>query len=282
MSRIKKVLNTSVVLIEKDGKEIVVFGKGIGFGAKPGEVIDETRVDQVFFSAENTRMQQVLELLSNIPEIYLTMVQEIVQYSKGRLDTELQQSIYFTLMDHLHFAVERARKGLNISNRVYWEVKSYYPKEFNVGEYARNLVNQQLDVELPEEESANIAFHLINAQNPEKGHADSMRTAKILGSIVSLVRYNLKTSLQTDSIHYNRFITHVKFFVERYLSDKLMEEKDEELFEQISTLYPEAMNIAFKIKEYMQEVHQKPVPKDELTYLAVHINRLLKYSELSK
>ncbi|GEQ34450.1 PRD domain-containing protein [Marinilactibacillus psychrotolerans] len=70
--------------------------------------------------------------------------------------------------------------------------------------------------------------------------------------------------------------------MERYLSDKLMEEKDEELFEQISTLYPEAMNIAFKIKEYMQEVHHKPVPKDELTYLAVHINRLLKYSELNK
>uniref|UniRef100_UPI001865A58C PRD domain-containing protein n=1 Tax=Marinilactibacillus psychrotolerans TaxID=191770 RepID=UPI001865A58C len=69
--------------------------------------------------------------------------------------------------------------------------------------------------------------------------------------------------------------------MERYLSDKLMEEKDEELFEQISTLYPEAMNIAFKIKEYMQEVHHKPVPKDELTYLAVHINRLLKYSELN-
>ncbi len=271
-----------MVLIEKDGKEIVAFGKGIGFGVKPGEEIDHSKVDQVFLSAENIRMQQYLELLSNIPEIYLTMVQDIVQYSKGYLETELQPSVYFTLMDHLHFAVERARKGLNISNRVYWEVKSYYPKEFYVGEFARKLVNQQLDVNLPEEESANIAFHLINAQSSEENHGDSMKTAKMLGSIVSLVRYNLKTSLQTDSIHYNRFITHVKFFVERYLSDKLMEEKDEELFEQISTLYPEAMNIAFKIKEYMHEVHHKPVPKDELTYLAVHINRLLKYSELNK
>ncbi|MFL2079364.1 CAT RNA binding domain-containing protein [Marinilactibacillus psychrotolerans] len=105
MSRIKKVLNTSVVLIKKDGKEIVAFGKGIGFGAEPGEEIDHSKVDQVFLSAENIRMQQYLELLSNIPEIYLTMVQDIVQYSKGYLETELQPSVYFTLMDHLHFNV---------------------------------------------------------------------------------------------------------------------------------------------------------------------------------
>ena len=282
MALIKKVLNTSVVLIEKDGKEIVVFGKGIGFGAKPGDSVDQSKVDQVFFSAENIRMQQVLELLSNIPEVYLNMVQEIVEYSKIHLDTELQQSIYFTLMDHMHFAVERAQKGMNISNRVYWEVKSYYPKEFLVGEYARKLINEKLEVDLPKEESANIAFHLINAQSSDNENADSMKVAKMLGSIVNLVRYNLKTNLQTDSIHYNRFITHVKFFVERYLSDKLMEETDEELFEQISTLYPESMNIAFKIKEYMQEVHHKPIPKDELTYLAVHINRLLKYSEINE
>ena len=282
MARIKKVLNTSVVLIEREGKEIVAFGKGIGFGAKPGEQIDQSKIDQVFLSAEDLRMQQVLELLSNIPEIYLTMVQEIIHYSKQHLDTELQQSIYFTLMDHLHFAVERARKGINISNRVYWEVKNYYPEEFQVGEYARVLVNKEFDIELPEEEAANIAFHLINAQGSANENKDGMKKAKMIGGIVNLVRYHLNTNLQTDSIHYSRFITHVKFFVDRFLSGHLMEEKDDELFEQISTLYPEAMNIAFKIKEYMQEVHHQSIPKDELTYIAVHINRLLKYSELNR
>ncbi|WP_080146663.1 PRD domain-containing protein [Marinilactibacillus piezotolerans] len=282
MARIKKVLNTSVVLIEREGKEIVAFGKGIGFGAKPGEQIDQSKIDQVFLSAEDLRMQQVLELLSNIPEIYLSMVQEIILYSKQHLDTELQQSIYFTLMDHLHFAVERARKGINISNRVYWEVKNYYPEEFQVGEYARVLVNKEFDIELPEEEAANIAFHLINAQGSANDNKDGMKKAKMIGGIVNLVRYHLNTNLQTDSIHYSRFITHVKFFVDRFLSGHLMEEKDDELFEQISTLYPEAMNIAFKIKEYMQEVHHQSIPKDELTYIAVHINRLLKYSELNR
>ena len=37
MYQIKKVLNSSVVLVEDDTKaEFVLLGKGIGFGKKPG------------------------------------------------------------------------------------------------------------------------------------------------------------------------------------------------------------------------------------------------------
>lgn len=45
-------------------------------------------------------------------------------------------SIYFTLSDHLNFAVERAKKNINITNRVYWEIKNYYSEEFRIGKYA--------------------------------------------------------------------------------------------------------------------------------------------------
>jgi PRD domain. len=50
----------------------------------------------------------------------------------------------------------------------------------------------------------------------------------------------------------------------------------------IATLYPEAMEIAFKIKDYIKKVYDGVVPKDELTYLAVHINRLQAYNEMEK
>ncbi len=40
------------------------------------------------------------------------------------------------------------------------------------------------------------------------------------------------------------------------------------------------MNGAFKVKEYVEKIYDKEVPDDELTYLAVHINRLLNYNEL--
>ena len=47
--RIKKVLNSSVVLVEDDAhQESILLGKGIGFGQKPGNVIVENQKNQVF------------------------------------------------------------------------------------------------------------------------------------------------------------------------------------------------------------------------------------------
>ena len=142
-------------------------------------------------------------------------------------------------------------------------------------------MNETFDINLSKEEAANIAFHIINAHGQEHHSRDGMQQAKMIGSIVNLVRYTLNINMNTESIHYTRFITHVKFFVERYFADKMLDDKDDMLFEQIANLYPEAMNGAFKIKEYINQVYKKNISNDELTYLAVYIYRLLSYDQLS-
>lgn len=282
MVQIKKVLNSSVVLVEKDGKEMIVFGKGIGYGKKAGMLIEDRQVDQVFMPVKSIQAQQTLDLLDSIPSIFFEITQEIVQYAEHYLDSFLNTGIYFTLMDHLNFAVERAEKGINITNRVYWEIKNYYPKEFYVGEYARELLEKELEMALPEEEAANIAFHLINAQSSDRQGVDGMKSAKLIGSIVNLVRYSLNSPISTESIHYTRFITHVKFFVERFFSGELLDDGDDALFEQIAVLYPQAMNGAFKIRDYIEQLHGKKISNDEVTYLAVHINRLLNHNDIGQ
>lgn len=282
MIKIKKVLNTSVILVEnKEKKEFILFGKGIGFGQKIGNMIEEDQADQLFMPVENTKVKEFIGLLDSIDPVYIDLTQEIVSHAEGKLNTKLNSGIFFTLMDHLSFAVERYRKNINLTNRVYWEIKSYYTEEFKVGEFALNRVNETFNIELPKEESANIAFHIINAHGKERESNEGMKHAKMIGSIVNLVRYTLNINMDTENIHYTRFITHVKFFVERYFSDKMLEEKDNILFEQIANLYPEAMNGAFKIKEYIKQVYGKNISNDELTYLAVHIHRLIAYNQIS-
>ena len=44
--KIKKSLNNSMLLAVNDGKEIILFGKGIGFNSKPGTMIDLKNVEQ--------------------------------------------------------------------------------------------------------------------------------------------------------------------------------------------------------------------------------------------
>lgn len=282
MIRIKKVLNSSVVLVEDDqNKEYILFGKGIGYGQKAGDTVEEHQVDQIFVPVENVKVKEYLGVLDAIPPVYVELTGQIVAYAEKQLQTKLNTGIYFTLMDHLHFAVERYHKKIAIANKVFWEIKNYYAEEFAIGLFSLDLIKEKLDIEMPKEEAANIAFHLINAQTGEKESKDGMKMAKMISSIVNLVRYSMNIDMDTENVHYTRFVTHVKFFVERFYTDKMLEDTDNILFEQIASLYPQAMDGAFKIKEYMNQVYRKTIPNEELTYLAVHIHRLISHNQLA-
>jgi beta-glucoside operon transcriptional antiterminator len=281
MIKIKKVLNSSVVLAEdQQGKEFILLGKGIGYGQKTGNVIEEHQTTQMFIPIENVKVKEFLGLLDSISPVFIELTQQIINYAEDKLNTKLNTGVYFTLMDHLNFAVERYKKNINITNRVYWEIKNYYPEEFKIGVFALKLMNERLDIDLPIEEAANIAFHLINAQGQEKESKDGMRYAKMIGSIVNLARYTFNINMDEENIHYTRFITHIKYFVERFYADKMLDDKDNVLFEQIANLYPNAMSGAFKIKEYIEQVNGKTIPNEELAYLAVHIHRLSNYNQI--
>lgn len=275
--KIKKVLNTSVVLVEnEEKKEYILFGKGIGFGKKTGQLIEEDIADQTFMPVENSRVKEFITLLDEISPEIVDLTQDIVRFAEDKLNADLNNSLYFNLMDHINFAVERYHKNINITNRVFWEIKSYYSTEFIVGEFAVEKINKTLNIELPIEEAANIAFHIINANGQNIDNKNAMKQAKLVGSIVNLVKYTLKLDTKSESIHYTRFITHVKFFVERFFADKMLEADDDILYKQIETSYPEAMKGAIIIKNYISQTYDKEISNDELTYLAVHIHRLMK------
>ncbi|MSA70369.1 PRD domain-containing protein [Holdemania massiliensis] len=278
--RIKKVLNSSVVLVEDDAhQESILLGKGIGFGQKPGNVIIENQENQVFLPVDNGRSRQILELVNRLPPVMLELAQEIVLDAQRHLNTPLGENLVFVLADHLNFALERIKTGLVITNRVFWEIKSFYPQEFEAGLHAIELVNTRLKVELPEQEAANIAFHLANAQAGSDPDYDAARNAKLIGDIINLVRYSLNRDLNSQSIHTARFITHIKFFVDRFFTDKLLQNDDDLLFEQVRSRYPKELGIALKIKSYLYDKYERILPNEEVTFLVIHIARIARSQE---
>ncbi|WP_427813676.1 PRD domain-containing protein [Enterococcus sp. 22-H-5-01] len=282
MIQIKKVLNSSVVLVDNQGQEMIALGKGIGFGKKAGEVIADTQIDQVFLPITETKSSQFAALVDEIPLEYFEMTKEIVQLAETRLPYTLNSTIYLTLSDHLHFAVERQQKGLSVTNRLYWEIKNYYAAEFEVAEQAMEILTNTYHVALPKEEASNIAFHLINAQSGNEENQDGLRKAKLIGTIVNLVRYSIQQDVDTNSIHYSRFITHVRFFVDRFFLNDLTQEKDEGLYRQMWNLYPNAMDIATRVKAYIDQEYASKIPENEIVFLGVHINRLMNNSAIDK
>lgn len=275
MPQIKKVLNSSVILVsDGQGKEYIILQKGVGYGRKPGQEVEVLDDSRIFVPVKQADRSQLLELLSKIPPLYLEMAQNIVAYAEKQLNTTLNEHIYLTLTDHLHFAMERFQTNMVITNRVFWELKTFYPKEYKIGLHALEIVHEKLNVNLPVEEAANVAFHIVNAQKEDAVQYDAMRAAKLIGRIVTLVTYSMKCQPDKESIHYSRFISHLQYFAERFFTDKMLESSDDFLYQQIEARYPKALACAEKVRTLILKEYDKAITNEEVVYLAVHIQRL--------
>lgn len=273
--QIRKVLNSSVVLVQDDGgEESILLGKGIGYGRKPGQEIDRQPSDRVFVPLSNPDAQPMIELFSAIPPEYLDLTQEIVRDAEQTLGVHLSPHIYLMLTDHLHFAVERQHKGIVVTNRVFWEIKHFYPREYAVGLRGLERTRALLHIDLPQEEAGNIAFHIVNArQDPAAGY-DAMQAARLIGELTNIVTYRMHARVDSESIHFSRFISHLQFFAERFFSGKLMDSQEDFLFRQMQQGYPEATDCAEKIRTFVLRKYGIFLPNEETAYLALHIARL--------
>lgn len=271
--QIQKVLNSSVVLVADEmGREYILLGKGIGYGRKSGESIARQPSDRMFIPVTNPDAQPMLELFSTLPPVYLELTQEIVADAEAELGEKLSSHIYLSLTDHLNFAVERQKKNIVVTNRVLWGIKNFYSREFAVGLRGLTRAKEMLNVELPEEEAANIAFHIVNARL-ESGH-DAMQATKLISNVSNIVMYSIHSAPSTDSINYSRFISHLQYFSERFFSGKLLKSEDDFLYHQMETAYPDAMTCAEKIRTFILKTYNVFLPNDEIAYLALHIARL--------
>lgn len=271
---IKKVLNSSVVLVVDDtGQESILLGKGIGYGQKAGTPVPFRASDQLFVSLSNPELKSLVDLLTTIPGDYVEVTTEIVGHAEN-LGMKLHPHIYLALTDHLHFAVQRSQKGLPVVNRLAWEVKTFYPREYAVGLFGLTRLRERMAVDLPDEEAANIAFHVANAENGSQASYDSMRAVKIIDAVVTIVRYSMGIELLNDSLHFSRFISHMQYFVGRLMDNRMLTSKDDFLFHQVTSRYPDARNAAEKVRSYILTEYDTQLPNEEVAYLALHIERL--------
>lgn len=271
---IQKVLGNNVVSSrDEDNNEIVVMGRGIGFNAKSGEVIDESKINKIFV-LDNEDDYYYKELVKKMPEDYIELANEIINYAKMALATELNDFIYITLTDHLNYAIERAKEGLDFDNKFLPETKRYYNSEFQVGMDAIELIKEKTGIDLPEDEAGFIAIHIINAEL-NSDFSTSSKLPKIIQDLISLISDHLNIVLDTETIDYERFVTHLKFFVERAVKNETYEIEDEEFCNMVINRYPDAYECVGEIDNYMKKNMNYEMSLEEEMYLTVHVKRLI-------
>lgn len=275
---IKKIFNNnSILALNSDKREVVVMGCGIGFRKDIGDSIDIEKVEKTFVLKEKDTSEKFRMILEDIPKEIIYVCYDIIEYAKNILNTELSEYIYITLTDHINNAIKLHKEGLNLYNAILWEIKKFYPKEFEVGMKSLSFIKDELEVELPEDEAANIALHLINSQinNPYKDVGDIANQTKMINDILNIIRYTYNIKLDEKSLSYDRFITHLRFFFKR-LSKRNNNEidesdnKDDFLLKQVKEKYVDAYKCMLKIEEYLK----RELNDEEKLYLTVHIQRI--------
>lgn len=272
---VKSVINNNVVCARNErNQERILAGKGIGFNIKPGDEIDSSKVQKEYFLKSKNVTGKLYALLAQTPEIYMEIADDIVKKAEEALNKRLDEAVLLHLMDHISFAVSRMEQGLEFKNTLLWEIKSFYPKEFEVALYGLELIEKKTGVALPEDEAGAVAMHIVNAEFDYQDMNDSIRMTELIHKIVNVVRYQYGMNFDEESVHFVRFITHLKFFAKRLFTDEMLDSDDREFQELIRSQYQKGYECAEKIAKFIWEDYQIAVPEEELVYLTVYIRRI--------
>ena len=272
--RVNKVINNNIVsALDSEGKEIVVMGRGLGFGAKPGKEIPEAKIEKIFRLDSQNTMDRFKELLSNLPLEHIQVSAEIINYAKSVLNRSLNQNIYVTLTDHINFAIERFRKQMRFSNPLLSEIKAFYKEEYLIGEYAVALIEKESGIRLPIDEAGFIALHVVTAEY-NTAMRETIDITNLIQNVVGMVRDYFHVGLDETSLNYQRFVTHLRFLAQRIVAGELLDGGNPEFNRLISQMYPEEYACSLKIREHIKSVYSHDVTDEETAYLAVHIKRI--------
>ena len=272
--KIDKIINNNIVsAIEADGKEVVMMGRGLGFGMKPGKEIPEGKIEKVFRLDSQNSTDKFKELLANLPLEHIQASTEIINYAKSVLNRRLNQSIYITLTDHINFAIERFKERMVFTNPLLNEIKTFYKEEYLVGEYAVALIERRIGIKLPVDEAGFIALHIVNAEY-NTVMRDTIDITNLIQNVVKIVKEYFSMDLDETSLNYQRFVTHLRFLAQRIIGGEMLNSENPEFNQLISQMYPEEYACSLKLKDYIQVTYHHDVTEEETAYLAVHIKRI--------
>ncbi|UQY43076.1 BglG family transcription antiterminator LicT [Mixta hanseatica] len=278
--KIAKVLNNNVVVVVDEHQcEQVIMGRGLGFQKRVGDKVDDNKIEKIFAQQNDALVTRLTELLSQIPPEVLTACDRITELARQRLG-KLQENACIALIDHCHFALVRHKDNILLPNALLWEIKQLYPKEFSLGLEALAIIHQRLGVMLPEDEAGFIALHLVNAQlNGEM--PEVMHITRVMQEILHIVKYQLRLEYDRQSLSYQRFTTHLKFFAQRMLGRCAVADDEEKLYLSIKDNYPQAWRCAEKIEQHLARQYLSALTNEEKMFLAIHIERVRKESQQS-
>lgn len=271
MKAVKVFNNNVIATVMEDGRESVVVGPGIGFGKRPGNLVDESKIEKIYY-VQNRLQTRFLQLLEDATAETLQAAEDILSYAmkQGML---LNNKVIVSLTDHISFALERNEQGICLPNLMLSEIRMLYPKEYEVGKWALKHIRKVCGVQLPGDEAGYIALQLANASMDENVAYDILKFVK---GATDIIKENYGLSLEEDQLETMRLTTHLKFLAQRILKNGQWKDEDMgDLYELLYHKHPKNKACVEKLTEYIEDTFHYKLNRQEIIYLLVHLTKII-------
>lgn len=273
--RILRVYNNNIVATKTvDDREAIAQGAGIGFGKKPGDLLDQKKVDKYYYILSENQ-NKFRELFEETSIEYFQLAEKIIEKAKSDLQADLSNQIVLGLSDHIHFAVQREREGIRLPNLMLDEIRTLYQEEFQIALWSLDLINETMEVKLPLDEAGYIALHIVNASMGIEAESTS-NILMFTKGVLDVIRSSYNITLDVNSLDTSRLLTHLKFLAYRIFSkEQLKMNVVEGMYELLVSKDKKLKSCIDEIDVFIMSAFDYQISPQERVYLMIHILRVL-------
>lgn len=265
--KIRQVFNNNVVMADDPERgSVIAVGTGIGYRRKKGDLIDASSIQQIYLATD----KKILDVVNQISPEAIEVTETIREYAKEECSIEMNDEVFLLLADHISFAVKRLSEGMELDNPFLPEIHQYFQNEYKVGLFARKCIEGKFGITIPDEEIGYICMHIIASEY----HQDKRFVPKVfqvMNVCIDYIMENYLHGVSSDSIAYNRLVTHIKFFAQRYVENKESNKKDELLNSTIVNAFQEESSCINGLSKVLKDRFGREMTQSEKNYIILHL-----------
>ncbi len=248
-----RVFNNNVVLARSaSGEEIILLGRGLGFQARPGQLVDETKVIRTFVPADGRDPDHLAQLLAEIPPEIVQLVINAMRTANLDDLANLSPTMVIALADHVSLAIKRNAQSKTVEYPLTGEVLHLYPEEYRKAQTLLSQINKSLEAPLPSSEATAFALHIVNVGFTTGDLSWTYTMTGVIQQILSVIEQTFGVNIDGTSVSAGRFITHLRYLFVRVRDNEQLEDHAPPIMNAIRTSYPQAYECARILAQLME------------------------------
>ena len=266
MKAIKVFNHNAVSTVMPDGREAIVLGKGIGFQKRPGDPVEERRIEKVYY-VQDEMQTKFLQMLQDVEPSVMRSAEQILAMAEDA-GFSMSNQATISLIDHIGFAIERQKKGIQLPNLLLNETQLLYQKESDLG---------RRSLKITEDEAGYIALHLVTISVDRNAAYFSL---KFIKGALDIVRETYRIDLQQNSLDTMRLTTHLKFLAQRIRQPHPdSAEEGDPMYAELLSRDPRHRLCIARMEDFIRQSTGHTMDEQEKFYILIHLTQVLKHRE---